>query len=238
MNKCGVLVQKQLLNEQVLIEKERLSMNVVSATRLVAIVGLALGVLGIAIRLRDIMHRPFKKDLSRAHGSVWRGTLYAFTLGMAPWEKESTRRHWVAYFRGIFFHVGVFTAFGVLFASPWLHVIPLPIIWLALLVTAVGAVAGFAGVIMRLADENERVLSLPDDYFAVFLVSLFVSLAFLVLLLPAALPGFYLVTAVMSVYIPFSKIRHCVYFFYSKFFFGLSFGHRGVIGQPGSEYID
>jgi nitrate reductase gamma subunit len=213
-------------------------MDVVSATRLVAIVGLALGVLGIAIRLRDIMYRPFKKDLSRARGSVWRGTLYAFTLGMAPWEKESTRRHWVSYFRGIFFHVGVFVAFGVLFASPWLHLIPLPIIWLALLVTAVGAVAGFAGVIMRLADENERVLSLPDDYFAVFLVSLFVALAFLVLLLPAALPGFYVVTAVMSVYIPFSKIRHCVYFFYSKFFFGLSFGHRGVIGQPGSEYID
>lgn len=213
-------------------------MDIVSATRLVAIVGLVLGVLGIAIRLRDIMHRPFKKDLSRARGSVWRGTLYAFTLGMAPWEKESTRRHWVAYFRGIFFHVGVFMAFGVLFASPWLNVIPSPIIWLALLVTAVGAVAGFAGVVMRLADENERVLSLPDDYSAVFLVSLFVALAFLALLVPSALPGFYIVTAVMSVYIPFSKIRHCVYFFYSKFFFGLSFGRRGVIGQSGSEYTD
>jgi nitrate reductase gamma subunit len=213
-------------------------MDFVSATRLIAIVGLVLGVLGIAIRLRDIMHRPFKKDLSRARGSAWRGTLYAFTLGMAPWEKESTRRHWVAYFRGIFFHIGVFMAFGVLFASPWLNVIPSPIIWLALLVTAVGAVAGFAGLVMRLADENERALSLPDDYFALFLVSLFVALAFLSLLLPWALPGFYVVTAVMSVYIPFSKIRHCVYFFYSKFFFGLSFGHRGVIGQSGSEYID
>jgi hypothetical protein len=55
---------------------------------------------------------------------------------------------------------------------------------------------------------------------------------------PSVLPVFYVVGAVMLVYIPFSKIRHCVYFFYSKFFFGLSFGRRGVIGQPGSEYAD
>jgi hypothetical protein len=157
---------------------------------------------------------------------------------MAPWEKESTRRHWIAYFRGIFFHLGIFTAFGVLFASPWLAAIPQAFIWLAALMTAVGAAFGFAGVVARLIEENTRSLSLPDDYFSVFLSSLFVALAFLLLLLPSVLPVFYLVTAVMLVYVPFSKIRHCVYFFYSKFFFGLGFGHRGVIGQPGSEYAD
>jgi hypothetical protein len=213
-------------------------MNSVEITRLIAIAGLVLGALGIAVRLRDIMNRPFKKDLSRARGSDWRGVLYAFTLGMAPWEKESTRLHWVAYFRGIFFHVGVFMAFAVLFASPWLSLVPQFIVWLAVLVTAVGAVAGFAGAAMRWLDKNERALSLPDDYLAVILVSLFVTLACLALLWSAALPGLYVVAGVMSVYIPFGKIRHCVYFFYSKFFFGLGFGHRGVIGQPGSELSD
>ncbi len=213
-------------------------MDIVSINRIIAVVGLGLCVIGIAVRLRDIMNRPFKEDLSRARGNIWRGVLYAFTLGMAPWEKESTRLHWMAYFRGIFFHVGIFMAFGVLFASPWLTVIPLPIIWLAILVTAVGAVTGFAGIVMRLAEEDLRVLSLPDDYFSVFLTSLFVALALVVLLWPVTLPIFYIVAAVMLVYIPFGKIRHCVYFFYSKFFFGLGFGHRGVIGQPGSEYAD
>jgi hypothetical protein len=129
-------------------------------------------------------------------------------------------------------------AFAVLFASPWLSFIPDPLIWLALLVTAVGAVFGFAGIVMRLAEEDTRVLSLPDDYFSVFLAALFVALAFVSLLWPSALPVFYVVTAAMLVYIPFSKIRHCVYFFYSKFFFGLSFGRRGVIGQPGGGYTD
>jgi hypothetical protein len=213
-------------------------MDVIGTTRIIATVGLGLCVLGIALRIRNITDRPFKQDLARARGDVRRGVLYAFTLGMAPWEKESTRQHWVAYFRGIFFHLGIFVAFGVLFASPWLDVIPLPIAWLAMLVTAVGAVFGFAGLVMRLTEENTRVFSLPDDYFSVFLSSLFVTLAFLSLLVPSALPVFYIVTAVMLVYIPFSKIRHCVYFFYSKFFFGLGFGRRGVIGQPGGEYID
>jgi hypothetical protein len=213
-------------------------MDVVGITRVVAVVGLGLCVLGVALRIRDIMNRPFKQDLSRARGDIRRGVLYSFTLGMAPWEKESTRRHWVAYFRGILYHLGIFMAFGVLFVSPWLVDIPQPIIWLAGLVTAAGAVFGFAGIVMRLTEEDTRLLSLPDDYFSVFLSSLFVALAFVVLFLPSVFPVFYIVTAILLVYIPLGKIRHCVYFFYSKFFFGLSFGRRGVIGQSGSEYAD
>jgi len=211
-------------------------MDIVAVTRNIALVGLALSVLGITFRLREILNRPFGKDKSRAQGSIGRAVLYAFTLGMAPWEKESTRIHWIAYFRGIFFHLGVFMALVVLFVSPWLKAIPPTVTWLAIAVTMVGAVAGFVGIAMRLAEPNLRVLSLPDDHFSVFLTALFVALAGAVLLWPVVLPGFYLVAAVLLIYLPFSKIRHCVYFFYSKFFFGLSFGRRGVIGQPKSEY--
>lgn len=213
-------------------------MDVVGITRTLVIIGVGMCALGIALRIRDIMNRPYRQELSRARGNTRRGVLYAFTLGMAPWEKESTRRHWVSYFRGIFYHFGIFMAFAVLFASPWLSAIPQTIIWLAMFVTGVGAVFGFAGILMRLTEEDARVLSVPDDYFSVFLSSLFVALAFLTLFSPSVLPVFYLVSAVMLIYIPYGKIRHCVYFFYSKFFFGLSYGRRGVIGQTGSEYAD
>jgi hypothetical protein len=134
--------------------------------------------------------------------------------------------------------LGIFTAFAVLFASPWLSAIPQPIIWLAICLTGVVAVFCFAGILMRLTSEDVRVLSVPDDYFSVFLSSLFVATAFLMLFAPLVLPVFYLVATVMLVYIPYGKIRHCVYFFYSKFFFGLSYGRRGVIGKTGSEYAD
>ena len=213
-------------------------MNIVAITRTIAIIALVVSVVGIGFRLREILSRPYKKDLSRARGNPGRAIIYAFTLGMAPWEKESTRIHWLAYFRGILFHLGVFMGLGVLLVSPWLDRLPQFLIWLAVLVTGAGAIAGFAGLPMRWFDENVRVLSLPDDYFSVFLTSLFVALAFAVLLWPATLPVFYLGAAVMLVYIPFSKIRHCVYFFYSKFFFGLNFGRRGVIGQPRGGYSE
>ena len=213
-------------------------MDILAITRIIAIVGLAIGLLGIILKLKEIMNRPFKKDLARERGSVGRAVLFAFTLGMAPWEKELTRIHWIAYLRGIFFHVGIFVAIGVLLASPWLGLIPKWIIWLAGAVTGLGAIFGFAGIFIRLSGPNERMLSLPDDYFSVFLTSLFITLAFATLLWPSVLPAFYVVTGLLGFYLPISKIRHCVYFFYSKFFFGMSFGHRGVIGQPKGKYAE
>jgi hypothetical protein len=211
-------------------------MNTLSITQILVLAGFGICVLGILLRLREIMNRPFKKDLSVSRGSSRRGILFAFTLGMAPWEKESTRLHWLAYLRGIFFHVGIFAAFGVLLLSPWLVNLPQPLLWLLAIITVLGAVFGFAGIAMRLAGENERALSLPDDYFSVFLTAAFIALAATALFLPQALPVFYLITAVMLVYIPISKIRHCVYFFYSKFFFGAGFGHRGVIGDSKNQF--
>ena len=211
-------------------------MDLTTITLIIAIAGLALGFLGILLRINTIMNRPFKEDLARKRGLSGRGILFAFTLGMAPWEKESTRIHWIAYLRGIFFHVGIFMAFGVLLASPWLEVLPGWLVWIGIAVTGFGAFFGFAGIFMRLAGPNERALSLPDDYASVFLTSLFITLEFATLLAPALLPAFYVVTGIMGAYIPLSKIRHCVYFFYSKFFFGKGFGHRGVIGQPKGKY--
>lgn len=213
-------------------------MDGIAMTRWIAIVGIVLGLIGILIRLRDIMNRPFKQDFARQRGSVVRGILYAFTLGMAPWEKESTRLHWIAYLRGIFFHIGIFTAFAIFLVSAWLDRIPSVLVWLAAAITGIGAFFGFAGIFMRLSGHNERVLSLPDDYASVFLTSLFTALASASLIWPGAIPAFYVATGVVAVYIPFSKIRHCAYFFYSKFFFGFSFGRRGVIGQPEGEYSE
>jgi hypothetical protein len=213
-------------------------MDLVSVTRIIALVGMALGLIGILLRLRQIMNRPFNKDHSPGRGSDRRGILYAFTLGMAPWEKESTRQHWVAYLRGIFFHVGVFVAFGVLVISPWLVLLPSLVIWVAIMVTGAGAIFGFAGIVMRLMGENERALSVPDDYFSVFLTSIFAALACGVLIWAELLPIFYLTAAILCVYVPFSKIRHCVFFFYSKFFFGKNFGHRGVLGPDNQQIME
>lgn len=213
-------------------------MNAVTITGYLMLAALAICIIGILFRLREILTRPFKKDLSRERGSIRKGVLYAFTLGMAPWEKESTRIHWIAYIRGIFFHIGIFLAFAVLILSPWLKLIPSVLIWILAVITAIGAVLGFAGIFMRWLGENERVLSVPDDYFSIFLAALFTLVASFVLFFPAILPLFYVIAAILFLYIPISKIRHCVYFFYSKFFFGMNFGRRGVIGHSQGEQVE
>lgn len=213
-------------------------MDFIAVTRIAAAAGLVICILAVALRLIKLHDRPLKRDLSRARGSSSRAVLFAFTLGMAPWEKESTRIHWVAYIRGIIFHIGIFTALAVLFASPWLEALPGWVLWIAAAITGIGALAAFGGIWLRLAEANLRVLSLPDDFFSVFLTGLFISSACIVLIAPGWLPLFYTISAVMFLYIPFSKIRHCAYFFYSKFFFGLSFGHRGSIGQRPGQYAE
>jgi hypothetical protein len=75
-------------------------MNPTQVTGVVVVAALITCVTAIGLRLNDILHRSRKRELARPAGSRWRGFLYAFTLGMAPWGKESARRHWVAYLRG------------------------------------------------------------------------------------------------------------------------------------------
>ena len=198
-------------------------MDAITTTYIVALAGFVLMIFGIIARIRDIMNRPFKNDLSRPAGDERRGILFAFTLGMAPWEKESTRLHWVAYLRGIVFHVGVFAALAAFFASPWVESMPGWLVWGLAGLSAVGAAGALTGLPIRLTGENERALSLPDDYFAILLVSLFAALTTAAYFVPTIMPVYHIVTAMMFIYIPIGKIRHCVYFFFSKFYFGKGF---------------
>ncbi|MCJ7708413.1 MAG: hypothetical protein MUO38_12445, partial [Anaerolineales bacterium] len=58
-------------------------------TQLLALSGLGFAAIALALRWRGTQQRPFPRDLSPVKGSPWTGIVYAFTLGMAPWAKES-----------------------------------------------------------------------------------------------------------------------------------------------------
>jgi hypothetical protein len=183
----------------------------------------------LALRWRNTQRRAFALDRSPAKGSPQNGVLYAFTLGMAPWAKESTRRHFIAYLRGIGFHVALFVGLAALTLSPWWTMLPALALTLLAWVTSFGAALAAAGVWMRWTEANLRALSTPDDYAAVSLVTLFLATVTAALLNAAWLPVMYAVSAIMLVYIPLGKIRHCLYFFFSRRFFGLFIGRRAVL---------
>ena len=204
-------------------------MTLILFTQILAALALVFTVIAFGWRLRlfNSLARPV--DRSTPKGNPRLGVLYAYTLGMAPWAKESTRRHGIAYLRGVAFHLGIFLGLGILISSPWLY--QLPVTWRALLAlgAVLGALLGLAGFIARFAEHNLKALSTPDDYTAVLVVSLFQVSAGLWLVYAPALPLFYLVSAIMLVYAPFSKIRHCIYYAYSRLFFGKFVGSRAVL---------
>lgn len=183
---------------------------------------------GLALRLWWAFQHPSPADVARARGAASRGVLRAFTLGMLPWEKPSrSPKFWVAYVRGIFFHLGAFSGLAALALSPWLEDISPAVRTVLLAGVAVGLVAGLAGLIMRWSDEELRGLSIPDDYVSLALVVVFLASALIFLEAPSQKTVFYLLSCPMLLYIPFGKVRHCAFFFVSRFYYGASWGRLG-----------
>ncbi len=204
-------------------------MDIQLITGLVALIALVFSAGVFASRWSQMQRLPFAQDRSVPKDSASRGILYAFSLGMMPWSKESTRLHMFAYLRGIAFHIGIFAGLAALIASPWFGSIPGLILVLFSVVTGLGALMGGVGGIMRIAETNLKAISLPDDHLAVWLVTLFLASITLALLVPAFLPAMYVIAAVMLVYAPLGKIKHCIYFYFGRLFYGLHIGRRGIV---------
>jgi hypothetical protein len=207
-------------------------MTILLFTQLLALAGLLAGVYGIYIRYTETKRRALPADKSPLKGSPQHGITYAFAAGMMPWAKESTRIHMIAYLRGIGFHVGIFTALGALLISPFWGSLPAMLSALLMIVLGIGSLLGAAGGVMRIAEHNLRGLSIPDDHFAVWLVTVWMAVSALAVGNEAFLVAFYILSAITLAYIPLGKIRHCLYFFFSRTFFGKFFGRRAVFPHP------
>ncbi len=204
-------------------------MTIQLLTGVLALAALVFSAGVFASRWTTMQKLPFGKDLSRPKDTPTRGVLYAFTLGMAPWSKESTRLHMIAYLRGIAFHMGIFAGLAALLASPWFDAVPPILRILFAIVTAFGAAMGAAGGLMRLVEHNLKAISTPDDHAAVWLVTLFLVVMTAALLSTAYVPIMWLVAAAMLVYAPLGKIKHCIYFYFGRLFYGFHVGRRGVV---------
>ena len=205
-------------------------MTVQLLTGALALVALVFSMSAFASRWAQMQKLPFAKDRSIPKDSATKGILYAFTLGMAPWSKESTRLHMLAYLRGIAFHVGIFAGLAAFLASPWFETIPLIVRVAFAILTGFGAAMGVAGALMRVVEHNLRAISTPDDHASVWLVTMFLAAMTIVLGATAFVPAMWVIAAAMLVYAPLGKIRHCIYFYFGRLFFGIHIGRRGVVG--------
>lgn len=196
---------------------------------------LAVALLGIVVWIFQLFSRPSTCDPSPGKGSAMLGVLYAFTLGMLPWKKESARLHPLVYLRGISFHMGIFAGILVLFLSIF-NITSHSILSLVLSIFLwLGVVSGMAAIVSRAADPMLRGISNADDYISPVLISLFMITGALHIMGLLGTVYFYAVTSVLCLYLPWSKVRHCVYFFFSRAKIGAMMGHRGLLTTTGGH---
>ncbi|BDU74078.1 hypothetical protein [Mesoterricola silvestris] len=163
------------------------------------------------LRARAYGRKPL---FAPAAGSPAAGARYAFTGAMLPWAKESVRMNPASYAAGIAYHLGIAAAFArVLVPSRLLSALAL-----------LGAAAGCALLVKRIAKPHLRGLSNADDFASNLLATAFAATA----AVPAAERILPWACAALLVYIPLGKIRHCVFFFLSRYHLGAFFGRRGT----------
>jgi nitrate reductase gamma subunit len=191
----------------------------------------------VALTVMVMRTFAFGRRPTYAHprGSSFAGIVYAFGLGMLPWEKESAGKHIWTYTGGILYHLGILMA--MLFLATVLLGISLPQMFLqgVRILLVIGLVSGVALIIKRMLKSQMRSLSAGDDYLANILVDFLLLSALAATFAETALIPFLAVAIIIFIYIPFGKLRHCVFFFYSRVLFGTFFGKRGVVPHPSKK---
>jgi hypothetical protein len=193
---------------------------------------MAVALTGVGVWIYQLFSRPAACDPSPARGSDRLGVLYAFTLGMLPWKKESASLHKIVYVRGIFFHIGIFAGILALLLSIFNIYGGLLLSLILTILMWIGAFTGALAIILRAADSNLRGISRADDYISPSLITIFLSLGALHIINLVDTMYFYAAASVLCLYLPWSKVRHCVYFFFMRGRIGAMMGHRGLLNTP------
>jgi hypothetical protein len=195
----------------------------------IVLAGAAIGVIGVITLVAATQRRPYNEEKAPVRSSPAKGVIWSFTLGMAPWKKESARIHWIAYLRGIILHISIFIGAAFLMVSPWLGELPEWLRFATAIILAIGTLVGLAGFWIRWHDPILKELSIPDDYFALALTTLFVAAGTIAALSINLASLFWIVSGITMAYVPFGKLRHFIYFFYSRAFLGMVLGRRGAL---------
>ncbi len=204
---------------------------------------LALAVMALvyALRIRWLLSFRATRDRQRP-GSPGRtdrrrGAAYSLANVLMPWAMESTRRGFAFYLTFALFHLGVTAGIGLAFLST----VARGFLRLPLVSTAMTALLGAACAIglyrigRRLLRPVMRLISTPDDYFSIAMLTAWFGLGVLTeLSIIGRLAGdvyaeaYLLVTSFFLLYVPFSKISHYLYYPFTRIWLGRTLGHRGV----------
>lgn len=164
--------------------------------------------------------------------------IYSMANVVMPWAMESTRggKGFGFYLSFILFHLGVVAGIFLaiysslnrsFFENPNVANIFMAVLGAAFLVGIVRVMRRFVKPVMRL-------ISTPDDYFSVFILTVWFLTGVLaqahiagILESTTYMVVFLLMTSFFLIYVPFSKISHYLYYPFTRYYIGKTLGHRG-----------
>jgi nitrate reductase gamma subunit len=202
---------------------------------------IALGIMALVYTLRLIWLLRWKnfqdRQLPGDKGTtgLW-PALYSLGNVAMPWAMESTRRGFPFYLSFVVFHLGVVFGITLAFVSslnrPFLEQPAVANTFMAVLGAAFLVAVG--RVIRRLGRPVLRLISTPDDYFSLLMLTVWFASGVLAQAHIAGrlasewwLSGYLALTSFFLIYVPFSKISHYLYYPFTRFWIGRTLGHRG-----------
>ena len=192
-----------------------------------------------ALRVRWLLRFKAGRERQAATGlgdtSPRKGFIYSWANVAMPWAMESTRQKIFLYAQFVIFHLGVVAAIGLSFLIPYgPHLLQSQAVVLALQLVIGGAfVVGVMRIVRRVGNKYMRAISSPDDFFSLFLLTVWFGFAFFAVPNSTArgelhLLVYFFMTAFFLMYVPFSKISHYLYYPFTRYYLGKTMGHRGV----------
>jgi hypothetical protein len=197
--------------------------------RTLVILSLAYAVVSLIVLVIRTSIRNRTTNYAESQGSVLSGVIYAFGLGMMPWAKESAAKHLPTFFAGILYHSGIFAAGLILIALLFGWGLSPALTQILRIALIAGLACGLGLLVKRISLSYMRFISCPDDYVSNLLVNIVLAAALLVTFQDGLQAVLFWVVIALSLYIPLGKIRHCIFFFYTRILFGAFFGRRGVL---------
>ncbi|HCX88971.1 MAG TPA: hypothetical protein DHT43_00330 [Deltaproteobacteria bacterium] len=187
------------------------------------------------IRLIWMFRFKAGKEVTEPVGSPRVGVAYSMMNVAMPWAMESARKNLSFYVQFVIFHLGVLMAITATFILPyWPEFFKTePIVRIFQLFMGAAFAVGLIRLIRRITSPVMRLISTPDDYFSVALLTAWFAAGVF------AMPNqyevsewplilFFGMTTLFLIYVPFSKISHYLYYPFTRYFLGKTMGHRGV----------
>jgi hypothetical protein len=192
-------------------------------------VAIFISLISLIILIKKTSSFGIRKNHSIPKGNRKKGIIYAFGKGMTPFEKESAKKNLGSYTAGILYHSAIFFSLFYLVLKLFSYTLFSSFLVPFQILLGMGFVSGIMLFLKRIFLKNMRALSCPDDYVANIIVNFFILLTLLNTFF-ANLQSFLFLTAIlMFLYIPIGKIKHCVFFFYTRILFGHFYGRRGTL---------